>query len=180
MMLIIRCCRRRNDLEIERKFQVIKMPEALDRYKKIEIEQGYLSSKPTIRIRKADERHILTVKSKFGVCKKEGDPIVNNEHEFEITEKEYEHLKAKLKREVLRKTRYLIPLEDGLVVELDIFTGRHKGLIFAEVEFPSVEKANSFNKPDWLGEDVTDDNRYKNSQIIKLDEYSEDYFKERL
>ena len=167
-------------MEIERKFLVNKMPEELENYKKIEIEQGYISTKPTIRIRKANGKHILTVKSKFGVCKNEGDPIVNNEHELEITEKEYERLKEKLDNEVLVKTRYLIPLEDGLIAELDVFKGRLLGLVFAEVEFPSLEVANNFNKPDWLGKDVSDDQRYRNSKIVNLDKYSKEYFEENL
>ena len=167
-------------MEIERKFLVNKMPEELENYKKIEIEQGYISTKPTIRIRKANGKHILTVKSKFGVCKNEGDPIVNNEHELEITEKEYERLKEKLSNEVLVKTRYLIPLEDGLIAELDVFKGRFLGLVFAEVEFPSLEAANNFNKPDWLGKDVSDDQRYRNSKIVNLDKYSKEYFEENL
>jgi len=86
---------------------VNKLPDNLESCNKIEIEQGYISNKPTIRIRKADEKYILTVKSKFGIRKNEGDPIVNNEHEFEITEKEYENLKKKIDGRVLRKTRYL-------------------------------------------------------------------------
>ena len=167
-------------MEIERKFLVKELPKQLETYNKIEIEQGYISTKPTIRIRKANERHILTVKSKFGVCKDKGDPIVNNEHELEITKKEYENLKKKLDGKVLRKMRYLIPLENGLKVEQDVFKDRLEGLIFAEVEFPSVELANNFNKPEWLGKDVSDDKRYRNSEIIKLDKYNKEYFEENI
>ena len=90
-------------MEIERKFLINELPKDLDSYEKIEIEQGYISNKPTIRIRKANEKYILTVKSKFGVSSNEGGPIVNNEHEFEITKEEYNHLKEKLKRDVLKK-----------------------------------------------------------------------------
>ena len=167
-------------MEIERKFLVNKFPDNLESCDKIEIEQGYISNKPTIRIRKADEKYILTVKSKFGVSNNEGDPIVNNEHELEITEKEYENLKKKIDGRVLRKTRYLIPLEDGLVVELDEFKDRLCGLVFAEVEFPSLEAANNFKKPDWLGKDVSDDKRYRNSKIVKLDKYIKEYFEENV
>ena len=167
-------------MEIERKFLVNKIPENIEHYRKIEIEQGYVSTKPTIRIRKSDEKYILTVKSKSGVCKNEGDPIVNNELETEITEKEYESLKEKLVKRMLRKTRYIIPLEDGLKVELDIFKDRLEGLVFAEIEFTSIEEANSFNKPKWLGRGVSDDRRYRNSEIIRLDKYNEKYFKEKI
>lgn len=167
-------------MEIERKFLVNKMPEALENYEKIEIEQGYISTKPTIRIRKANEKYILTVKSKVGSCKKKGYPIVNQESEIEITEKEYVHLKEKFISSFLKKTRYLIQLEAGLKAELDVFKDRLSGLIFAEVEFTSVEEANAFNKPDWLGKDVSNDKRYRNSEIIKLEKYSKEYFKEKV
>lgn len=167
-------------MEIERKFLINELPTDLDSYEKIEIEQGYISNKPTIRIRKANEKYLLTVKSKFGVSGNEGGPIVNNEHEFEITKEEYNHLKEKLKRDVLKKMRYLIPLEGGLVAELDVFKERFEGLVFAEVEFPSIEASNSFVKPHWLGKDVSDDSRYKNAQIIKLSGYNKAYFEENV
>ena len=167
-------------MEIERKFLINELPKDLESYEKIEIEQGYISNKPTIRIRKADEKYLLTVKTKFGVSKEEGGPIVNNEHEFEITEKEYYHLKAKLKRDTLKKTRYLIPLGGGLVAEVDVFKERFEGLVFAEVEFPSLEAADSFVKPDWLGKDVSDDKRYKNAKIIKMSGYNKAYFEENV
>ena len=165
-------------MEIERKFLVNKIPENLENYEKIEIEQGYLTNKPTIRIRKANEKYILTIKSKFGVSK--NGSIVNNEHELEITAKEYEHLKKKIDGRVLKKTRYIIPLDNGLKVELDIFKERLFGLVFAEVEFQSLEMADNFVKPDWLGRDVSDDKRYRNSSIVKLDKYSDEYFKEKI
>ena len=79
-------------MEIERKFLINELPKDLDSYEKIEIEQGYISNKPTIRIRKANEKYLLTVKSKFGVSANEGGPIVNNEHEFEITKEEYKEV----------------------------------------------------------------------------------------
>lgn len=167
-------------MEIERKFLVNKIPENLENYEKIEIEQGYLTNKPTIRIRKANEKYILTIKSKFGVSKSDNGSIVNNEHELEITAKEYEHLKKKIDGRVLKKTRYIIPLDNGLKVELDIFKERLFGLVFAEVEFQSLEMADNFVKPDWLGRDVSDDKRYRNSSIVKLDKYSDEYFKEKI
>lgn len=167
-------------MEIERKFLINELPADLDSYERIEIEQGYISNKPTIRIRKANEKYILTVKSKFGVRVNEEGPIVNNEHEFEITKEEYNHLKEKLEIDVLKKIRYLIPLEGGLVAEIDVFKERFEGLVFAEVEFPSIEASNSFVKPHWLGKDVSDDSRYKNAKIIKLNGYNKAYFEENV
>lgn len=166
-------------MEIERKFLVNEIPQNLDSYKKFEIEQGYISTKPTIRIRKINKKYILTVKSKFAVCKSDGDPIINNELECEITEKEYEALKERIDGDLLQKFRYIIPLGQELKAELDVFQGRLLGLVFAEVEFTSVEEANNFNKPTWFGRDVSDDRRYRNSEIAKLERYSEEYFKDK-
>ena len=166
-------------MEIERKFLVNEIPQNLDSYKKFEIEQGYISTKPTIRIRKINKKYVLTVKSKFAVCKSDGDPIINNELECEITEKEYEALKERINGDLIQKFRYIIPLEQELEAELDVFQGRLLGLVFAEVEFTSVEEANNFNKPTWFGRDVSDDRRYRNSEIAKLERYSEEYFKDK-
>lgn len=166
-------------MEIERKFLVNEIPQNLDSYKKFEIEQGYISTKPTIRIRKINKKYVLTVKSKFAVCKSDGDPIINNELECEITEKEYEALKERIDGDLIQKFRYIIPLEQELKAELDVFQGRLLGLVFAEVEFTSVEEANNFNKPTWFGRDVSDDRRYRNSEIAKLERYSEEYFKDK-
>ena len=166
-------------MEIERKFLVNEIPQNLDSYKKFEIEQGYISTKPTIRIRKINKKYVLTVKSKFAVCKSDGDPIINNELECEITEKEYEALKERIDGDLIQKFRYIIPLEQELKAELDVFQGRLLGLVFAEVEFISVEEANNFNKPTWFGRDVSDDRRYRNSEIAKLERYSEEYFKDK-
>ena len=72
----------------------------------------------------------------------------------------------------IEKTRYIIPLNEygypELKVELDIFKGYLDGLIFAEVEFPDTEKAENFIVPDFLGEDVTDDPKYYNSNLSSL------------
>ena len=63
--------------------------------------------------------------------------------------------------------RWLLPLEGrtDLTVELDIFSGCYKGLILAEVEFPTIEDADSFTPPDWFGEDVTFSGLYQNSRL---------------
>ena len=70
---------------------------------------------------------------------------------------------------MLTKTRYLIPIDDGLTAELDIFEGRFAGLILVEVEFDSVEQAESFTPPAWFGKEVTYDKRYHNSYLSRLE-----------
>ena len=71
----------------------------------------------------------------------------------------------------ITKRRYMIPYEP-YTIELDIFEGHMKGLIMAEVEFPSVDEANSFTPPSWFGEDVTEDGRYHNSNMIWANPFS--------
>ena len=150
-------------MEIERKFLVSNLPDSLDQYPHVEIEQGYLASSPTIRIRRFGSSHILTVKEHLP---QEG-AIVNREEEFDMAESTYRQLLPKCDGRVLTKTRYRIPLDNGLVAELDIFSGRHQGLILVEVEFPDIDAATAFMPPAWFGQDVSADSRYRNSTLAK-------------
>lgn len=142
------------------------------------MEQGYLCARPTVRIRKSDADYILTLKDKQGVKELEGTGagVVNREIEIPLTAEAYEHLKAKTDGHLVEKLRYLIPLADGLTAELDIFQGRLAGLVFAEVEFPDAETARGFVPPDWMGDDVSDDRRYRNTFLSELEGYEEEIF----
>ncbi len=152
------------------------MPENLSAYEKIDIEQAYISEMPTIRIRRSNKRYFLTVKSGFNIDRSLSTAVVNNEFECEISEEEFNNLMNKSEGDTLKKTRYLIPLQDGKTAELDIFKERLEGLVFAEVEFDTVKEAENFVKPDWLGKDVSGDGRYRNSEIIKLGKYNASFF----
>jgi adenylate cyclase len=155
-------------MEIERKFRIKQMPENLEQYEKKEIEQGYLCSTPTVRIRKSNEKFILTYKSRIGMEDKPNEVALTCEEvELPLTKEAYDHLKEKIDHHLITKTRYLIPINDGLTVELDVFHGNLKGLLFAEVEFVSEEAAAKFEKPDWLGDEVSFDHRYKNNYLSK-------------
>ncbi len=143
-------------MEIERKFLIKELPD-LGQYKYVEIEQGYLSTSPVVRIRRKDDAYILTYKGS-GLMARE-------EIEATLTKEAYEHLLEKIDGYPITKRRYLIPL-DPYTIELDVFSGHMKGLVMAEVEFPSLEEANSFTPPEWFGEDVTNDRRYHNSNMI--------------
>lgn len=161
-------------MEIERKFKVIQVPNNLDQYKKKEIEQGYLCTNPVVRIRKSNKKYILTYKSKLGMEeKKEEVALTCEEVELPLSKDAYEHLKEKVDNHLITKTRYLIDLEDGLTAELDIFHDILEGLIFVEVEFPSEEVAASFVAPEWFGEDVSFDKRYKNNYLATINSYEE-------
>jgi CYTH domain-containing protein len=63
------------------------------------------------------------------------------------------------------KTRYLVPLEDGLTAEVDDYAGDLAGLMTAEVEFPSAEASAEFVPDAWLGQEVTGDERYANRSL---------------
>ena len=158
-------------MEIERKYLVRELPANLDSYPHVEIDQGYLCTSPTLRIRKAGDAYILTVKEKV---RTDSSAIHNREEEFSLSAEKYELLKDKCEGRMVSKTRYRIDLRrserDGLysnlVAELDVFHGHNEGLRLVEVEFPDTAVADSFVKPDWFGEDVSGDKRYRNSALV--------------
>ena len=120
-------------MEIEKKYRVKYLPEGLEQYEKKEIEQGYLASSPIVRIRKSNNDYILTYKSKFGIdeSKSKGAKVCN-EVELPLTESAYEHLKEKVDNRLVRKSRYIIPLDQGYKAELDIFYDHLEGLTIVE------------------------------------------------
>lgn len=152
-------------MEIERKYLVRQLPPSLEHYEHVEIEQGYLATSPTLRIRKAGDAYILTVKEKVRTS---SSAIHNREEEFSMSMAAYIRLRAKCEGCLVVKTRYLIPLPDGLVAELDVFHGRNEGLLLVEVEFPDTLAADNFKKPDWFGDDVSADKRYRNTYLASL------------
>lgn len=151
-----------NHMEIERKFlihNIEDLPFSPEDHPHREIEQGYLCTEPVVRIRKDGQSYFLTYKSK-GL-------MVREEYNLPLTEEGYLHLKEKIDGRLISKTRYVVPLENGLSLELDIFKGDLVPLILAEIEFPDEETASSYTPPAWLGEDVTFSTRYHNSTLSK-------------
>lgn len=146
-------------MEIERKFLIKKLPKDLSSYAFHDIEQGYLSREPVVRIRKEDDKYYLTYKGK-GLMARE-------EYNLPLTKEAYEHLRPKADGKLISKRRYLIPIEGTkLTIELDVFHGDLEPLIMAEVEFESVEEADAFAMPDWFSQDVTNDRRYHNVNMV--------------
>ncbi|QNM04728.1 CYTH domain-containing protein [Qiania dongpingensis] len=143
-------------MEIERKFLVKKIPENLESYPCLTIEQAYLCTDPVVRIRQEDNSYYMTYKGK-GMMARE-------EYNLPLNENAYLHLKAKADGRTITKKRYRIPL-GTLTAELDIFSAPRE-LTLVEVEFSTEEEARSFCPPDWFGEDVTTDSRYHNSNMI--------------
>lgn len=148
-------------MEIEKKFLIKEFPENLEQYDFSVIEQGYLCSEPVVRIRRMDDKYILTCKARQE-SENENDVCVNREEEFFLSKKSYEHLKEKCDGYIIEKRRYRIPYE-GYTIELDIFYGKYEGMRLAEVEFSSVEESEQFNAPEWFGKNVSGDYHYRNA-----------------
>ena len=146
-------------MEIERKFLIKKLPNNLLDFESHKIAQGYVSTEPVMRIRQLDDRFILTIKS-AGLMER-------IEVEKELTKSEFDDLSTMVNGNVISKTRYKFPYNE-YTVELDIFDGKFKGLVMAEIEFPDKEKAESFSAPDFLSIDVTNDPDFQNSSMIKM------------
>ena len=148
-------------MEIERKFLIYmkQLPFRPEDFPFRHIEQGYLCTEPVVRIRRDNEKYFLTYKSK-GL-------MVREEYNLPLTQEAYDHLIPKADGRIIRKKRYVIPMEDSLNLELDIFEGDLAPLVLAEIEFPDEETAQSYEAPDWLGEDVTYSARYHNSSLSK-------------
>ena len=143
-------------MEIERKFLIEKIPLTLETLAYDKIKQGYFSILPEKRVRKRGDLYILTEKG-------EGDMI--REEQEQIIDKELgEKLFALSQTHIIEKTRYYVPFGE-YTIELDVYEGRHKGLIVAEVEFASLDDALNFVPPDWFGKDITKDKSYKNMML---------------
>lgn len=146
--------------EVERKFLVEQVPDDLEQYPSDRISQGYLAVDPSgaqVRLRRRGYHTLLTVKS--------GKGLARAEEEFLIDGPRFERLWPATEGRRVEKTRYKIPLDDGLTLELDVFAGALQGLVLAEVEFDSVDDAHAFTPPDWLRPEVTDDRRYGNASL---------------
>lgn len=147
------------NMEIERKFLVKKIPDNLDTYERIDMIQGYLNTAPVVRVRKENDDYVLTYKG--------SGLLSHSEYNLPLNKESFEHLLKKCDGIIISKSRYKIPIENNLTAELDIFKGDLDSLKLVEVEFGSVEEANNFIPPEWFGEDVTTDGRYHNSYISK-------------
>ena len=144
-------------MEIERKYLPKYLPENLEQYKKKKIAQGYLCTNPVVRIRRSNDDYYLTYKG--------GGMMAREEYNLPLTKDAYDHLLPKIDGLLIEKTRYLIPLEDGYTAELDIFEGALEPLTLVEVEFESIEAANSYTPPEWFGDDGTNSPNYHNSYL---------------
>ncbi|MAZ26904.1 MAG: adenylate cyclase [Cytophagaceae bacterium] len=148
-------------VEIERKFLVKSAVFKQEAYTKTEIQQGYLSSNPgrTVRVRISGDQAFLTIK---GASDKEG--TTRFEWEKAIEKSEAQALLKLCEKGAIHKVRYLVKAGQH-VYEVDEFYGENQGLLLAEIELASADEA--FIKPAWLGEEVTGNVKYYNSQLSK-------------
>jgi adenylate cyclase len=146
--------------EIERKF-LVKGDFKPFVSKQTRIVQGYLSSVPerTVRVRIKGDKGYITIK---GIGNASG--ASRFEWEREVPVNEIEELLKICEPGVIDKTRYLVKAGPH-TFEVDEFHAENKGLVLAEIELGS--EAEAFQKPDWLGEEVTGDTRYYNSMLMK-------------
>lgn len=147
--------------EIERKFLVVADEFKSQASKQTRITQGYLSSVPerTVRVRVKGEKGFITIK---GIGSASG--ASRYEWEKEIPVEEVNELLKICEPGVIDKTRYEV--KNGLFkFEVDEFYGENQGLTVAEIELNSED--DSFEKPNWLGEEVTGDVKYYNSMLMK-------------
>ena len=148
-------------LEIERKFLVRNDDYKRQAFGSSRIRQGYICSGHgrTVRVRIRDDRGYLTIKGPSGQ-----DGLARYEFEKEITLEEATELMKLCEPGSIDKTRYLVKSGDH-TCEVDEFYCENEGLVMAEVELRSENEP--FEKPDFIGREVTGDRRYYNSHLIK-------------
>ena len=154
------------NVEIERKFLVRKKDICFDlkKFKHCDISQSFLYIKPAIRIRKMDKEYSLTIKTKPPKDMNSKNDLARTEYEVLIPRKCYKYLLKLSVGRAIEKTRYYIPYKN-YTIELDVFRGPLKGLIYAEIEFKSLKSAIKFTPPAWFFKDVTGIEKYKNTQL---------------
>lgn len=173
--------------EIERKYAINQIPDNLIIEKAEKIEQGFIYRDfcTIIRLRKIipvypkkeEPYYIYTLKTK-GDIKYTGDYTIGKKYEIEneISQKEFEQLISDPISQKIEKTRIVVPIENQLKVEIDIYDNYLSGLLTAEVEFPTQEEAEQFHKPEWLGEELG----YKELSNRKLAEMTKEEWQSKV
>ena len=148
-------------LEIERKFLVRNDDYKRLSYSSSRIQQGYICSGHgrTVRVRIRGDRGYLTSKGPSNAA-----GLSRYEFEKEITLDEAQHLMALCEPGGIDKVRYLVK-SGAHTFEVDEFHGDNEGLVMAEVELGSEDE--TFEKPDFIGDEVTGDRRYYNAHLVK-------------
>ncbi|MBP3354147.1 MAG: CYTH domain-containing protein [Bacteroidales bacterium] len=146
--------------EIERKF-LIKSDEYKINTQYSYLQQGYLSKQKerVVRVRVKDDKGYITIKGK-------NDGATRVEYEYTIPSSDANEIIENLcQKPVIEKRRYYYNSDDGHLWEIDEFLGDNEGLVVAEIEL--TDETETFNKPQWVGEEVTGDEKYYNSNLIE-------------
>ncbi len=148
--------------EIERKFLVTNNSFKDQAGRRMYIKQGFLNSdkERIVRVRLKNDTGFLTVKGKSN-----SSGLTRFEWEKEITKQEVQSLFSLCEKGIIEKYRYPVTI-DQHIFEVDEFLGDNEGLLIAEIELLSENE--NFTKPDWLGEEVTGNIRYYNSNLSKV------------
>ena len=148
-------------MEIERKFLVLSSDYRQEAKSSSQIIQGFLNTNPerTVRIRIKGDQAFLTIKGKSNAA-----GTIRKEWEVEIDRNEALSMLDICEGPIIKKKRYFIQKGDH-EFEVDEFSGDNSGLILAEIEL--MDEDEDFIRPSWLGEEVTGDIRYYNSQLSK-------------
>ena len=170
-------------VEIEKKFLVSRLPDDLSIYRYHMIEQAYLNVHPAIRVRREDDIYYMTYKGAHS--QNEGE-IGQVEYNMPLDKESYDHLLSKAEGNVIKKKRYLIPLNEDaytmdylndhdilrqmikneeVKIELDVFEDMFEGRVIAEVEFPDEESAKNYRPASWFEREVTGDPKYSNASM---------------
>ena len=145
--------------EIERKFLLKQLPERLKQARRCVIAQGYLAAEPGgrhVRLRKKGKTASLTFKVGRGAHREE--------REIKLSAKQFTALWPATVGRRLYKVRYEMPWKN-LLIEIDIYRRKHRGLVVAEVEFPNRTACRKFKAPPWFGREVTGNKRYSNVRL---------------
>ena len=144
-------------VEIERKFLVKEGWQPTG--ESVSIKQGYLpgTGPMLVRIRLEDQRALLTLKGRT-------EGATRGEYEYEIPVQDAQELLLRCRKKVVEKTRYFV-IHGDYTWEVDVFAGANKGLVVAELELSDEDEA--FDRPDWLGAEVSSDARYYNSNLAE-------------
>ncbi len=169
--------------EIERKYAISYLPKdiKIETVKNIEQAFIYKDENTLIRIRKMEENktinYVYTVKTKCNIAYDSNDTKGKvYEIESNIEKEYYEKLLLKKISNMITKTRIVVPIQNNLKVEIDIYGDYLQGFLTAEVEFPSEETAEKFEKPNWLGEEIG----YKELSNRKLAEMDKEQFESKV
>ncbi len=147
--------------EIERKFLIKRLPLEILHARHFRIAQGYLANEPGgrhVRLRKRASTAFLTFKVDRGSAREE--------REIMLSAKQFATLWPATAGRRLHKIRYEVRWKN-FTIEIDIYQGRNKGLVVAEVEFPSQVSCRRFNPPPWFGREVTGERRYSNVKLAR-------------